>query len=170
MSPKVEATLTRLDGADRPSVPVQVERDALVEAIDSLEVARWAVLTLQSGDRTLLMEASDGLLQVSYDPYPHRQDYPDSPFWNLEGKLEATDGRPPVRREVLTAKGADLAKHVEWTSRSGNPIAVPRRWCVLKYQAIDALDEFLAKGAVDVENDRWCQMEFGPTPPPSGDG
>jgi hypothetical protein len=170
VSPQIEATLTRLEGIDRHSVPVQVERDAVVEATDSMQGAVWAELTLRDADRTLRIEASDGLFQVSYDPYPHRPDYPTSPFWNLEGRLEATDGRPPVQDEVLTVTGADLAEHVEWTGRSGNAIAVPRRWCVLKEQVTDVIEEFLANGRIDVDNVRWCQMEFGPAPTPSDDG
>jgi hypothetical protein len=170
MSRKVEAQLTQLEGAERRSTPVQPLRAVVLEAIDSMRDARWAVLTLETGERTLRIEASDDLLQVSHDPYPHRQDYPDSPFWNLEGTPEATDGLSPVQSEVLTVKSADLAQHVEWTSQSGDPIAVPRRWCVLTDQAIDAVDEFLVNGEIDVDNVKWCQMEFGPAPPLSGGG
>jgi hypothetical protein len=35
----------------------------------------------------------------------------------------------------------------------------------MKDQAVEALDEFLAHGAIDVDSGKWLQMEFGPAPP-----
>lgn len=88
-------------------------------------------------------------------------------FWNLEGLPQATEGVPNLREGVVTVEGADLSQFVEWSNGAGQAVAVPRRWCVTKDQAIEALDEFLASGEIDVETEKWCQMEFGRVPPPT---